>query len=216
MALDGRDTRGGMRGMIARLSGTVAEVGPGCLVLDVGGVGYLVHASARTLARAGSIGAPAVLLIETYLRQDALTLYGFSDPAERAWFGRLTAVQGVGARAALSILSALSPDDLALAVAAGDDVPLRRADGVGPKIARRVVAELRDKAPLPALGPTAAAPAAQGVQDGDAAAQAVGALVNLGYGRAEAYSAVARAGGDAGPDADAAGLIRGALRLLSS
>lgn len=188
--------------MIAKLTGVVGAAFADHLILDVHGVGYRVFASRRTLAKAqGAVS----LLIDTLVREDAFHLYGFADAVEQGWFRRLTAVQGVGARGALALLSALPPDDLALAIAAGDDGALRRAEGVGPKIARRIVTELRDKAPMPALAGAEPARRDSGIQ-----AEAVSALVNLGYGRAEAFAAVAKAqGGDAGT------LIRAALKALA-
>lgn len=193
--------------MIAKLTGTVDGVGADHLVLDVGGVGYRVFSSRRTLA--GAQGACS-LLIHTHVREDALTLYGFATAAEQGWFERLTGVQGVGAKAALAILSALDPDALALAIMAGDEAPLRRADGIGPKIARRIVTELKDKAPLPALAPASPGAPAPSGESTAAVAEAVSALTNLGYGRAEAYGAVTKAG----ESKDAAALIRSALKEL--
>src|SRR4029077_13539959 len=163
-------------------------------VIDVGGVGYLAFCSTRTLGLLSPPGGPARLLIETHVREDHIHLYGFIDIAERDWFRLLTTVQGVGARLALAILSAVAPEALTLAILAQDKAALARAEGVGPKLAARIVNELRDKvgglaaaAPLPSAG-TGAPLAEQG-----AAADAVSALVNLGYRRAEAFGAVAAA-----------------------
>lgn len=192
--------------MIAKLRGKVDSVFADHLILDVSGVGYRVFASRRTLAR--TVG-DIVLLIDTHVREDAFLLYGFWDATEQAWFRRLTAVQGVGARGALALLSALTPDDLALAIAAGDEGPLRRAEGVGPKLARRMITELKDKVPLPAMAfPSDSAPHESA---NAATAEAISALVHLGYGRAEAYGAVAKAQGETAQD-----LIRCALKVLST
>ena len=199
--------------MIARLTGTLDSVGPEGAVVDVGGVGYLAFCSTRTLGRLPAAGAPVRLLVETHVREDHIHLYGFIDAAERDWFRLLTTVQGVGARLALAILSVLAPDQLSLAIFAQDKAALARADGVGPRLAARIVNELRDKAgglgvaPAPAAAPseTAAGPAAD----------AVSALVNLGYRRSEAYGAVAAAAQRLGAGAAAEALIRAGLQELA-
>ena len=195
--------------MIAMLAGRIDHTDDGSLVLDVNGVGYLVFASSRTLAKAPARGEPLRLFIETHVREDHIHLYGFADEAEREWFRLLTTVQGVGARIALAILSVLAPDALATAIAAQDKAAVTRADGVGPKLAQRIVIELRDKA-----GIVAAAPAAGGAAPSGAVADAVSALANLGYAKSEAYGAVMavaqRLGGDLRLDA----LIRGGLQEL--
>lgn len=176
--------------MIAMLTGTLAALEDGRCVIDVGGVGYLVHASTRTLAALAPPPSVARLLIETQVREDAIVLHGFADPAERDWFRLLTAVQGVGSKVALGILSALSPAGLAAAIQSGDRAMLTRAPGVGAKLAARLLTELRDRAPagvtitgLPQALP-APAPGAE--------ADALSALVNLGYRRPEAQAALAR------------------------
>lgn len=192
--------------MIAKLAGIVDSIGDGFAVVDVNGVGYLVFCASRTLARLPAPGGSATLLIETHVREDHIHLYGFADAAEREWFSLLQGVQGVGAKVALGVLSALSPDELARAVAANDKATLARAPSVGPKLAQRIAAELRDK-----IGAVALSDAPSPAQGPDL--EAVSALVNLGYRPAEAANAVqaARAGGAA----DLAGLIRGGLKELA-
>ncbi len=147
--------------MIAQLTGRVDALAEGSCVVDVNGVGYLVHASTRTLAALPQPPATTRLLIETHVREDAILLYGFADPAEREWFRLLNTVQGVGARVALSLLSALSPRDLIAAIAAGDRASITRAPGVGPRLAVRLLTELRDKAGAMPSSPGIALPAAQ-------------------------------------------------------
>src|SRR6185437_14939417 len=164
------------RAVIAMLAGLLDRAGGDSMVIDVGGVGYLVFASSRTLGKAPSRGEPMRLLIETHVREDHIHLYGFADEAEREWFRLLTTVQGVGARIALAILSVLAPEALATAIAAQDKAAITEADGVGPKLGQPIVSELKDKVGGIALGPAAPAPLA-------AASEAVSALVNLGYPR---------------------------------
>jgi holliday junction DNA helicase RuvA len=199
--------------MIAMLSGIVEQRGTESLVLDVNGVGYLVFASARTLGRVPARGEPMRLLIETHVREDHIHLYGFADEAERSWFRLLTTVQGVGARLGLAILSVLAPDALATAILAQDKAALSRADGVGQKLATRIASELKDKVGGIALGPAVAASA--GVPNGAAAADAVSALVNLGYSRSDAFGAVAQAAKRLGDAAKIDALIRIGLQELS-
>jgi holliday junction DNA helicase RuvA len=201
--------------MIAKLAGVLDQVGPDGAVVDVGGVGYLVFCSTRTIGHLPAPGGAARLLIETHVREDHIHLYGFIDAVERDWFRLLTTVQGVGARLALALLSAVSPDGLALAILSQDKATLARAEGVGPRLAARIVNELRDKvgglataAPLPSAG-TSAPIAEQG-----AAADAVSALVNLGYRRAEAFGAVAAAARRLGDEAALDALIRAGLQEL--
>lgn len=202
--------------MIARLKGVVESVDEGSAVIDVNGVGYLVSASSRTL-RDLVAGGPAILLVETLVREDAIALYGFLETAERDWFRILTTVQGVGARVALSILSTLSPDEIARAIAAGDKASLSRPAGVGPKLAARLTTELKDKAaafgvvPAPARASDTTVPAAAASVNEDA----VSALVNLGYRRVEAFGAIARATQRLGPDAPLDAMIRAGLQELS-
>lgn len=202
--------------MIAALKGRVAAADGEGAVIDVGGVGYLVQCSARTRAALPAEGEAAELFVETHLRDDGILLYGFADRAERAWFRLLVKVQGVGARMALGVLSALGPDGLAAAVAAEDRAALRRASGVGPKAAGRIVAELKDKgAGVDAPPPAAAPPRGEGEGGAATVAEAVSALVNLGYGRGEAHAAAARAAARAGADAELAEVIRGGLAELA-
>lgn len=181
--------------MIGKLTGVVDSIGADAAIIDVGGVGYVVHASGKTLARLGARGTAASLLIDTHVREDAISLFGFAETVERDWFRALLNIQGVGAKVALSILSVLAPDELARAIAAQDKAAVARANGVGPKLAQRVVSEMKDKAGGINLGTAlvngdvAAAPA--NAADGPMN-DAVSALVNLGYRRAEAYGAVAK------------------------
>ena len=201
--------------MIAKLAGLVDQVGSDSAVIDVGGVGYLAFCSTRTIGNLPPAGAPVTLLIETHVREDHIHLYGFADPAERDWFRRLTTVQGVGARLALAILSVVSPQELGIAILAQDKVALTRADGVGPRLATRIVNELRDKLDnvTAAMPPTAVTAPTRDHESGPAA-DAVSALVNLGYRRAEAFGAVTTAARRLGGAADAAALIRGGLQEL--
>jgi holliday junction DNA helicase RuvA len=199
--------------VIAKLSGIIDSVAEDGAVIDVGGVGYLAFCSTRTISQLPPPGTPARLLVETHVREDHIHLYGFIDAAERDWFRILTTVQGVGARLALSILSALTPEDLSLAIFAQDHAVLARADGVGPRLAARIVNELKDKisglAPVPSVS---AGPASAAVADSGPAADAVSALVNLEWGRAEAFAAVAAAMNRLGSGAGVDALIRAALR----
>jgi holliday junction DNA helicase RuvA len=202
--------------MIARLAGIVDSVGPEGAVIDVGGVGYLAFCSTRTLGALPPPGVAVRLLVETHVREDHIHLYGFIDVAERDWFRLLTTVQGVGARLALAILSAVAPEALTLAIVAQDRVALARADGVGPRLAARIVNELRDKvgglAPMPAA-PSAAAGPPLPIADA-AIADAVSALENLKIGRAEAYGVVAAAARRLGEGAAVAALIAAGLQEL--
>jgi Holliday junction DNA helicase RuvA len=198
--------------VIAKLTGRVESIEDGRCVVDVNGVGYLVHASTRTLA-ALPPGQTAGLLIETAVREDAITLYGFAESAERDWFRLLTTVQGVGAKVALSILSALAPRDLIAAIQAGDRGSLTRAPGVGAKLAIRLLSELREKAGAMPTGPGFAP--VVGTPPAGAESDAVSALVNLGYRRAEAQGAVAKATERLGDAAGLDGLIREGLKELA-
>jgi len=195
--------------MIAKLAGVIDQIGPEAAVIDVGGVGYLAFCSTRTINR-----LPASLLIETHVREDHIHLYGFIDAAERDWFRRLTTVQGVGARLALAILSAVAPEQLGLAILAQDKAALTRADGVGARLAARIVNELRDKVGNVAAASVPAAASPAEASDGPAA-DAVSALVNLGYRRSEAYGAVTAAAQRLGSGADAGALIRAGLQELA-
>lgn len=194
--------------MIAKLKGLVDSTGDDWAVIDVSGVGYRVFCSAPTLARLRA-GEAASLLIETHMREDHIHLYGFIDASEREWFRLLTTVQGVGAKVGLAILSALGADDLARALASGDRAAITRANGVGAKLATRILSELKDKVGEAPLGPAA------GVDDKGAAGDAASALVNLGYGASEAMGAVSLAAGKLGADAGTAALIRAGLAELA-
>ncbi len=203
--------------MIAKLKGVVDSVDDGSAVVDVNGVGYLVSASSRTL-RDLVVGGPATLLVETIVREDAIALYGFLDTAERDWFRILTTVQGVGARVALSILSTLSADEIVRAIAAQDRATLSRPAGVGPKLAARLMTELKDKAAAFGVAPVPAkAGGAPGVVPPTASINedAVSALVNLGYRRVEAFGAVARVTQRLGEGAALDAVIRASLQELA-
>ncbi len=203
--------------MIAKLAGTLDSIGPDGAVIDVGGVGYLAFCSTRTLARLPPTGAAVRLLVETHVREDHIHLYGFIDAVERDWFRLLTTVQGVGARLALAVLSAIAPEALTLAIAAQDRAALARADGVGPRLAGRIVNELRDKVEAVGLAPSFHV-ASPGVVPGGAAngviAAAVSALENLNIGRAEAYGAVTAAARRLGDGAAVEALITAGLQEL--
>jgi holliday junction DNA helicase RuvA len=209
--------------MIARLKGRVDAVEMDSAIIDVGGVGYLVMCSARTLRRLGSTGQAVTLEIETRVREDAFDLYGFFDRGERDWFRRLTTVQGVGSRVALAILSVLEPDQIVTAIAAQDRKALERADGVGPKLAARIVNELKDKVGDLRLGAAASAGAPVPAAGGGIASRpdavliddAVSALVNLGYKRSDAFGAVVGVVSKLGADAAFNTVIRESLKELS-
>jgi Holliday junction DNA helicase RuvA len=192
--------------MIARLSGILAEIAADSAVIDVGGVGYLVHLSGKTLDTLGPAGGEVVILTELQVREDAWTLFGFGSTAERDAFRALTSIQGVGGRLALAILSVLSPDELARAVAHDDKAMIGRANGVGPKLAARIANELQGKLGVAGLGGGAPAPRA------GAAADALSALANLGFKPAEASAAVNAAQDELGPEAGLDALVRLALR----
>ena len=194
--------------MIARLSGTVAEIGTDHVVLDVGGVGYLVQASARTLSAIGSVGDTLMLMTEMQVREDSMTLFGFGSAGEREWFRLLTSVQGVGGRVALSILSTLDADALSRAVGTQDKAMIARANGVGPKLAQRIAMELKDKIGRVAIDMPGSLPkAAAGV-----GVDAVSALANLGFKPAEAGAAVAAAEAELGEGTSLDALVRLALK----
>lgn len=204
--------------MIGKLTGKIDSLNEGHLVLDVGGVGYLVFASARTLSAIGRVGDPVSLLINTQVREDAITLFGFANAEEQYWFKTLTSVQGVGSKVGLSILSAVAPSDLSFVIAAQDKASLTQADGVGPKLAARILTELKDKsgpvlAVIPADGKGAKAdPSAVQMRSVDQ--DAVSALTNLGYASAEAYRAVAAVKAQANDNLQ--DIIRLALKELSA
>ena len=193
--------------MIAHLRGRLEATGVDHAVIDVGGVGYFVGASARTLSALGSVGEAATLFTEMLVAEESIRLVGFADAAERDWFRLLTGVQGVGARVALAILSALEPVELMRAIAAQDKAMVARANGVGPKLAERIVRELKDRAGGIALGSGGARAPIAG-----ASTDAVSALVNLGFRPAEAAAAVAAAEEALGDDAGLDALVRTALK----
>ncbi len=200
--------------MIGKLSGRIDSVSGSRVIIDVGGVGYVVACSARTLRAIGGVGEAASLRIETLVREDAISLYGFADALEQDWFNLLTTVQGVGAKVAMAILGSLSPEQLGQAIAAQDKTMLTQADGVGPKLALRLITELKDKVPAFAAvpmrsvsgGPASVPPSVQG--------DALSALLNLGYRRAEAFTAIAAAS-QKDPEAKLDALIRASLLELS-
>jgi Holliday junction DNA helicase RuvA len=202
--------------VIAKLSGTLDSIAPDGAVIDVGGVGYLAFCSTRTLSRLPPAGASVRLLVETHVREDHIHLYGFIDATERDWFRLLTTVQGVGARLALAVLSAIAPDALTLAIAAQDRAALARAEGVGPRLAARIVNEVRDKVDVGGFAlPDAVPPgvAAGGVAN-NVIAEAVSALENLNIGRAEAYGAITAAARGIEDGASVEALITAGLREL--
>jgi Holliday junction DNA helicase RuvA len=202
--------------VIAKLAGLVDQMEPDAAVIDVNGVGYRAFCSTRTVSRLPPVGAPVRLLIETHVREDHIHLFGFADAAERDWFRLLTTVQGVGARLALSILSAVAPETLELAILAQDKQPLTRAEGVGPRLAARIVNELRDKIGGVAA-PASAAPAMtrEPLTSPGATADAIAALENLGVARSEAFGAVAAAARRLGGEAAADVLIKAGLEELA-
>lgn len=197
--------------MIAKLTGTLDDFGADWAVIDVSGVGYLVHCSARTLDGLGIRGDRATIFTEMQVSDNDIRLIGFASGAERDWFRLLTAVQGVGSKVALAILSALTTEELQRACAGGDSAMVARANGVGPKLASRIVNELKEKAggmPTVPGAPGIAAPAPAGSSSADA----VSALQNLGFKPAIASAAVAQAMGELGEDADLNALVRVALK----
>ena len=208
--------------MIGRLKGKAEAIGESHLILDVNGVGYEVQASSRTL-RGIKPGEEVTLTIDTHVREDAIRLYGFSSEVERSWFRTLQTVQGVGAKVSLAVLSVLSSQDLANAIALGNWQAVQQANGVGKVVAQRIVAELKNKAPALSLAGVSAAgrPGAGGMDASNAAhhggpvAEAMSALTNLGYGPADASRAVAAATKELGESADTAKLIRRGLKELS-
>lgn len=198
--------------MIARLTGTLAETAADHAVIDVNGVGYLVLASTRTLGAIGPVGSAVMLFTELQVREDAMTLFAFGSAGERDWFRLLTGVQGVGGKVALNILSALDAHDLSRAVASQDKAMVARANGVGPKLAERIVRELKDKVGGIAIGPGGTALAAPAGPGGGIAGDAVSALTGLGFKPNEANAAVAAAVAELGDDASLDALVRLALK----
>lgn len=204
--------------MIGKLKGVIDSYGEDHVILDVHGVGYLVHCSAKTLTALPSTGEAAVLSIETHVREDMIRLYGFRSDQEREWFKLLQTVQGVGAKVALAILSALEPGALATALGTGDKAMIGRAPGVGPKLAQRIVTELKDKAPAFGTVDPAIIKLSDSVAEKTAPApvsDALSALVNLGYQQAQASAAVAAAVRIAGDSASSPQLIRLALKEMA-
>jgi Holliday junction DNA helicase RuvA len=205
--------------MIGKLKGLIDSYGEDFVIVDVQGVGYVVSCSTRTLQRLPKIGEAATLAIETQVREDSIRLFGFASDSEHDWFRMLQSVQGVGAKVALAILGILGPADLATALATQDKAAVSRAPGVGPKLAARIVAELKDKAPVfGSVDPTLARLA--GEDDAKAAPKpiqdAISALVNLGYGRPQAAAAIAASIAALGEQAEASALIRRGLKELST
>ena len=204
--------------MIGKLTGVIDSYGEDWVILDVGGVGYQVYCSARTMQALPAAGEPMSLAIDTYVRDDMIRLYGFANELERAWFRLLQTVQGVGARVAMAVLGVLKPGDLATAIALQDKAALTRAPGVGKKVAERIVAELRDKAPAY----SSADPMVVRLQNelGERRARgpiadAVSALTNLGYAQVQASAAIVAASRAAGEAADTETLIRLGLKELA-
>jgi holliday junction DNA helicase RuvA len=204
--------------MIGKLKGVVDSYGTDYVIIDVGGVGYQVQCSARTLQMLPPPGQAATLSIETYVREDQIKLFGFTSDIEREWFRLLQTVQGVGAKVALSVLSTLKASELASAIAMRDKAAVARSPGVGPKVAERIVTELKDKAPQFASIDPAVIQFSGALDENRAprpVSDAVSALVNLGYGQPQAAAAIAAAARNAGEDADTATLIRQGLKELA-
>ena len=203
--------------MIGRLKGLVDAVGEAHAIIDVNGVGYEVQASARTL-RTLQVGEAVSLAIETHVREDAIRLFGFTSEVERAWFRTLQTIQGVGAKVALAVLGTLSPQDLSHAIALQNWAAVEQSPGVGKKLAQRIVAELKDKAPalsVAGLHTPIAGRKGGPATEASAAAEAISALTNLGYQPAQASQAVAAAIADLGQEADTPKLIRRGLKELA-
>ena len=204
--------------MIGKLRGIIDSYGEDYIIVDVGGVGYLVHCSARTLQALPARGEAVTLAIETHVREDQIKLFGFTSDIEREWFRLLQTVQGVGTKVALAILSTLKPADLASAIALRDKAAITQAPGVGQKVAERVVTELKDKAPAYADVDPAVVRLSGAVDEQRAPkpiADAVSALVNLGYGHPQASAAIAAAARSAGEGAETKQLIRLGLKELA-
>jgi Holliday junction DNA helicase RuvA len=204
--------------MIGKLKGLIDSYGEDFIIVDVNGVGYVVHCSARTLQALPPTGDPVVLSIETHVREDQIRLFGFQNEIEREWFKLLQTVQGVGTKVALAILSTLKPAELATAIAMRDKAMVARTPGVGPKVAERIVTELKDKAPKYAELDPAIVHLAGTLEERRApqpVADAVSALVNLGYGQPQAAAAIAAAVRGAGEGAETAQLIRLGLKELA-
>jgi len=204
--------------MIGKLRGVIDSYGEDCVIVDVGGVGYVVHCSARTLQALPAVGEAVTLSIETHVREDQIRLFGFESDAEREWFRLLQTVQGVGAKVAMSVLGTLRASELASAIAMRDKAMVARAPGIGQKVAERIVTELKDKAPVFANIDPAVVHLAGALDEKRAprpVADAVSALINLGYGHPQAAAAIAAATRNAGEGADTATLIRQGLKELA-
>jgi Holliday junction DNA helicase RuvA len=204
--------------MIGKLKGIIDSYGEDYVILDVGGVGYQVHCSARTLQALPAPQEPATLSIETYVREDQIKLFGFASDSEREWFRLLQTVQGVGAKVSLAILGTLRPSEIATAIATRDKAMVARTPGVGPKVAERIVTELKDKVPAFADIDPAVSHLAGALDEKRApkpVSDAVSALVNLGYGQPQAAAAIAAAVHHVGEGADTATLIRQGLKELA-
>jgi Holliday junction DNA helicase RuvA len=204
--------------MIGKLKGIVDSFGEDYVIVDVHGVGYVVHCSSRTLQALPKPGDAAALSIETYVREDQIRLFGFRSDLEREWFRLLQTVQGVGAKVALAVLSTLPPGDLANAIALRDKAAVTRTPGVGPKVAERIVAELKDKAPAFSNIDPALAQLSGDIDERSAPrpiSDAISALTNLGYGQPQAAAAIAAASRSAGEGAETAHLIRLGLKELA-
>ena len=204
--------------MIGKLKGVIDSYGEDFVILDVNGVGYLVQCSARTLQALPAAGEPVSLAIETHVREDQIRLFGFLSDGEREWFRLLQTVQGVGTKVALSVLGTLKPADLASAIALRDKAMVARSPGVGPKVAERIVTELKDKAPAYADLDPAVVRLSGAVDERRAPrplSDAVSALVNLGYGQPQAAAAVAAAARGVGEGADTKSLIRLGLKEIA-
>ena len=204
--------------MIGKLNGVIDSYGEDFIIVDVNGVGYVVHCSARTLQALPATGEPVALAIETHVREDQIRLFGFLTDVEREWFRLLQTVQGVGTKVALAVLGTLKPGDLASAIAMRDKGAVARTPGVGPKVAERIVTELKDKAPAYANVDPAVIRLSGAVEERRApqpVVDAVSALINLGYGHPQAAAAIAAATRNAGEGADTAQLIRLGLKELA-
>lgn len=204
--------------MIGKLKGIVDSIGEDHVVIDVQGVGYVAHCSARTLGTLPQVGETITMIIETHVREDMIKLFGFKDELERDWFKLLQSVQGVGAKVALAIQATLSPSDIASAIALQDKSMVSRAPGVGPKVAQRIVSELKGKAPKFSGSAAAEIGLQSDIGSGhanSAVMDAVSALTNLGYSSQQASGAVSNVLKNAGEDADSAKLIRLGLKELA-
>ena len=199
--------------MIGKLRGTVDSIGDDYMILDVQGVGYVVHCATRTLQNLPTVGEPVMVAIETQVREDSIRLFGFLNESERDWFRVLQTVQGVGAKVALAILGVLRPDELAAAILRQDKTALSRTPGVGPRLAARLITELKDKSPAASASPRiAGAPPPD--EDG-AARDAIAALISLDYSRPQAAGAIAVARAELGDGAETAALVRRGLKELA-